>query len=742
MDPPSAEAAAFCQVLPGFVLGRVGMRVRFDVKARDAAGEPLVPVDGITWTATAEAVTGGGSGTQATFTLTAPTETTAVVEALVGSTACQAQVTVLPAGVPPGQVRVLVTDELTGRPLPRALVVASDALGNTTATSETDSHGAAWVPATGEVGLSVFHEDYGYLTLAHYDTERGTRDVLLPVRRNPLDLYGGARGTFSNVPASKNVLVGVSGLSAPAMGFNLAERQFVGPSVPVSVDILGKPLTLNLPSNSYVSLSSEVLRPEYATPGVAGICDTELAGNPIPEDAIRAGVCGTRTSWAITGELPLSELNFNGIDPRHNFLFVLFQNTNVLRRFHSSVVRDVQFRLKPFSDLKPEQRNYEDTAHYTPVNHGFQQLPLGFQFPVIVPTPPPYSKIPLDRINIMGVADEAERGATLLGGGSAVVPDALKTTTLVRVYMAPTHHGLEGSPYRLLVIASSTKDQEPYIEDTASSILIVPLAKLPTDPRTSPPVKITSTFLPVPGDGRFNFNSFPYEGLQGREFRFLTDPGLDDATLVNVLFKSNDYRNWVVLMDPKHAMTGIRLPLPPSHLWDRTHMVQLYSEEATSRARLHVQALSTRKADNSKLDLRTLAEAEDANLALLSDFTTAISEHDHGRPKVKWVVPERDPNIVPRVDHTTLLIVSVSDFHINRDPADDGHVLLTFEGGTGCAAHKLRRDVPANQSQGEARFLIPSGCRGNGVRMTATLVDSNNVPLSPPISGTVIVNII
>jgi hypothetical protein len=200
--PPSAEAAASCQVHPDFVVGRSGMRIRFDVLVTDTAGEPLVPASGITWVAATGAVTGLGTGTSATFTLAAPSTAAEAVEARVGNTVCRARVTVLPAGIPPGMVRVIVTDELTGRPLPGAVVAVSNAQAHITATSETDAHGAAWVTATGEVGLSVFHEDHGYLTLAHYDTETGTRDLWLPLRRNPLELHGGARGTFINLPPS------------------------------------------------------------------------------------------------------------------------------------------------------------------------------------------------------------------------------------------------------------------------------------------------------------------------------------------------------------------------------------------------------------------------------------------------------------------------------------------------------------------------------------------------------------
>jgi hypothetical protein len=707
------------------------MRIRFDVLATDAAGEPLVPASGITWTASSEAVTGGGTGTSATFTLSAPSEAAEAVEARVGSTVCRARVTVLPAGVPPGRVRIIVTDELTGRQLPGAVVAVSDAQGNITAVSETDAQGVAWVPATKVVSLSVFHDAYGYLTLAHYDTDSGTRDVWLPLRKTPLDPHGGARGTFVNLPPSENILLGFSGMSSPDMDFAQLTRQTYGRSTPVSVNILGKPQSLNLSQGTYVSLSSTVLKSEYAAPGVAGLCDAGLAGILAPEDAIRTGTCGTRASWALAGEIPLTTVLSKDFDPKNPSWLSGLQDFNILRGFHSSVVRDVGFRLIP-------SHNRRDTTHYSQTNHDFQQMPLRFQFSVLVPTPPAYNKIRFNTLVGLGTADVAGRGMTVLGAGVAPIPEAPQATTPLRVHMAPTHHGLEGSPYKLFVIATSTDLENDYVADSASSTLIAPLEDLPTDFHTRRPMALPGGFLPIPDHGIFNFLPTPQEGLQGREFRFITDPGLDDATLVNVTFRRTDHRRWTVLIDPRHALTGIRLPLPPGSFHDRTRN----SED--SRANVRVQAIAMRRADGSKLDLRPLVEAEEGTLARLSDFIVAFSEHSRKRPGLNWIVPpnQDEDGIIPSIDHDTVLIISITNFHVNKDPADDGRVRLSFQGGTGCSDQQLVEKVETNLAQAEAYFRIPASCRGTRVQMTATLVDSNNVPLDPPVFRPIVVNII
>jgi hypothetical protein len=732
VEPPTAETAAFCQVVPDFVLGRPGMRVRFDIHVRDASGKPLVPADGITWTAANETMTGDGAGTSAIFTLPPPGDATEEVEARVGNTTCRALVRVLPMNVPQGEVRVVVTDELTGRPLRGALVTASNKEGNITGSSETANDGTALVPATGEVSLTVFHEAYNYLTLAHYDTERGSRDVWLPLRRNPLDLHGGSRGTFVNVPKSEKILLGISGLSLPAMGLNVYDRQYAGLPVPVTVPILGKEYTLDLSSNAYISLPSQVLKAEYSAPGVAGVCDADFTGNLDPEEAIRSSTCGTRTGWAIAGELPLNNIKFidRDVHPDLEVFQMMLQDPTVLKHFYSSVVRDVQFQLKP---VPPSGNSndpvYGNTTHYTQADHDFQQLPLGFVFDVDVPTTPRYRDLPLNRIIILGTAIMAGQGMVPLGLGSTSVKDGPEASVRVRVYTAPAHHGLEGSPYKLLVASCNEWGMYTYAQDVACSILVTPLEGRPLSP-----VTLSSNFLPLPNKARFNFNAMSDERLQGREFRFFTAPGLQGATMLRVLFTNGLRRQWMVLMDPKRATTGFRLPIPPRPYPDRTR----FDSESDKQAWMAVQAISARKTDGSELDLMSLVEAEDINLSRLSDFISAISTGSYGKPDVWWIAPGPDVGSIRRTDKVR---VSITDFHINDDPADDGHVRLSFQGGTGCADTMLYDDDDTDLHEFIAEFSIPSSCWGNQVQMTITLVDSHKVPLSPPVFSTRIVTI-
>ena len=735
VEPPSAATVAYCRVTPDFVIGRPGLRVHFYVEMQDAAGEPVVLADGIVWTAASEAVSGGGAGSRADFTLVVPGTTGEAVEARMGTTSCRAQVTVLSAGVPPGQVRILVTNDLTGRPISGAVVAASDAQGIITGSSETDALGVAWVPATGVVNLTVFHEAHNYLTLVNYDTQQGTRDIALPLRAYPTRDFGGVRGTFTKLPASQQLLMGFTGLSIPALGLDLDNRQLSDPSIGRTLTLLGKQYETELPSNSYISLSSTVFKAEYSAPGVVGVCDERLMGISDVEQSIRAGACSTRTSWAFTGEVPPSALNLKGFEPEVTFFQVLMESPTVMRHFGSSVVRDVQFQLKHRKWKPHAQFSSADTAHYTQVNHSFQQLPLAFKLAVELPKPPEHFGAPMARIVLVGAVNTPGQGLTPLGLGAVRLQVDSQPPQLARVYMAPAHHGLEGNPYRLIVLTTDEAAWSPYVKGGAMSLLSVPLMSLRSEATAGYPMKFPRDFLPPPVGARFNFNPVSDGHLKGRQFRFITQPVLDDVTVLRVLFTNDANRIWVVLMDPSHAMTGFRLPMPPGNFSDRTRQ----RDNLWGRSVLNVQAIVARTALGESLNPRTLAEQEEASLAQLTDFILAFSQFSYARPGLNWVVPA---SVDMSILHSGTVTVALRDFRVSSAPEDDGHVLLSFEGGTDCSGNDLFATLSTDKAQGEVHFKFPLSCRGTQVRMTATLVDAQGVPLSPPIRITRLIDII
>jgi hypothetical protein len=442
--------------------------------------------------------------------------------------------------------------------------------------------------------------------------------------------------------------------------------------------------------------------------------------------------------------VPPTELPPSLFGPTVDIGQVLAQSIPLLRRFQSSVVRDVQFQLKPTPGADTGTPDFKDTAHYTTVDHDFQQLPLGFQFAVRVPSLPRYRGTFLDGAFVLGTAHVPGRGMVPLGLGIAVnvAPADPNTDTqaglpapgLVSVRMAPAHHGLEGSAYRLIVLASSNTALNDASAGAASSALVEPVPSLLFDPKGTTPLSLSDGFLPVPEGARYNFDAAPFRGLEGRQFRFLNDPGLSGATMLRAVFTNRAGRRWTVLLDPSRAASGFRLPVPPAPFEDRTY----FGDLTGTRSLLLVQAIAARKAQGGLLSPVALVEADDTNLEHLGDFTRAYSLLDYRRPEVAWLVPESGGLSVSR---ESTVRVRATGFRIGSGPTDDGYVQLSFTGGNGCAGQTVRGDVDASQGRGEVDLKLPSGCSGLSMYLTATLVDPSGAPLRPSVSSTLLVNI-
>ena len=739
--PPATSSVAACRVVPDLVTGREGTQVRFDVLAVGASGQPVVLAAGTSWAAATGAVQGGGTGASATFTLGAPTaEAVEAVEARVGPISCRARVRVLGA-VPVGKVRAVVTDELTGRPVPDAVVVTADAEGTTTGSARTDASGVALVDAlAGEGSVSVFHEDHGYLTVAH-EGPAGPSDLALPVRRNPTDRYGGYLGSFRNVPTGQELHLGVAGLSAPDAVSDLSASLLVGPTRTVSFDLGGQTREVTLPAGAYAVLGSQVLQTEVSARGLSGVCDARLAGVTDAEAEMALGACGTRTAWALAGDIPLNELppsllTGGAVDMNQ----LLAQILPLLRRFSSSVVRDVQFRLSETPGVSTGEPDFSNQTHFARVEHDFQQMPLGFHFAVRVPELPRYRGVWMDSAFVLGAAQVPGRGSVPLGLGLAVNTNPADPNTdtqaglpapgLVSVRMAPTHHGLEGNPYALILMASSSAAANDASAGLASSVLVHRLVggKLPFDPRGNTPVAVQAAFLPAPEGARYNYTREAYRGLFGRQLRFVTAPELPGATVLRAAFTNRSEHRWVVLMDPARATTGVRLPLPPAGFADRTY----FGDVEGTRSPLSVQALVLR-AGGAVLDLKGLVAADGADLERLGELATAYSALDYGRPQVAWVTPAEDGQSVARGSSVKVL---VSRFRLGSAFTDDGYVKLTFVGGTGCEGEVVSGTVDVSQGRGEVDLKLPAGCSGSGVQLTSTLVDPEGVPLNPSVRST------
>ncbi len=755
VSPPAASSAARCQIAPDFVIGKTGTQVKLAVSASTPTG-PLVLKDGITWTALAGAtLNGSGSGTTATFTLGASTTGAAeIVEAKIGGISCKSKARILPALT--SGWRAVVTDELSGRAITGGKLVVSDpATGDTVSTVDITDGVATFTSTASPVTVTAFHADYGYLTIANYvPSGPDARDLSFVLRRNQNDTYGGYKGTFTGVPQSPNVHAAIAGMSLPGSVTDLSLEQLLGATVPTDVKI-GTVVDMKavpLPAGVFLGFTDTQIKTQVAGQGLAGVCTT---GDNV-ETRISNGLCGTRTAWGLSGDVPISELPLDafttgggiaGID----FSKVLTRVLPIFKRFSSSVVRDVEFSLKP-SSLKPTDGGY-DTSDFTPADHAFQGVPLGFAFVVKSPDLPSYKNAPLDGVVLLGGATVAGRGVVPLGLGVGVNTNpvdgkvdsqsGLPVGSLL-LRMAPTHHGLEGSPYGIISIATSIKAATDANAGLAASAIFerLPTNKLIFDPTgATGSVQLTGTYLPIPEGARYNFTDSPLPALLKRTFKLDAAAAVAGSSIVRVLFSDSAQHRWTVVFAPSDAESGFALPKPPSGLADRTYALNNPNLERSSMVVQTLKLNSAPGAGGSAISFNGLVELNSTNADRLVDYTAAFTLLDYGSPGVSFLTPAKAGDTVPK---NTDVKVKVSHFKLGTTAAEDGVVRLEIVGGTAqCQpATPLVASTEVVQGKGEVLIRLPSDCTGNGVTLRARLYNiTNTQPIAPIVATEILANI-
>jgi hypothetical protein len=757
--PPAASTVATCSITPDLVVMKQGSKAKFWVSAWDATNAPVVIKDGATWSALGATVTGSGTGVSAEFTAgnAAVTTPTAAVQAAFGSTVCQAKVIVLPAPAAT-EIGVSVIDELSGRPIPNAKVVVSGATGIVPQAGaaeflDTNAQGYA-APVFGvntAVTVTVLHGDFSYVTVANYAVT-GSRFLSFALRRNSLDKYGGYKGTFRDVPASSNVHAGLAGMSLAGSITNLNLTSLLGPSVPTDVKI-GSAIDergVPIPAGAFLGFGDTKIKDSIAGQGLNGTC-LDASGNP-DETKIASGSCGTRTAWALAGDVPLGDLPIDavagGLD-NINIGTLLGRIVPIFKKFNSSVVRDVQFDMRATPTTDAGTPDFSNQSFYTTADHDFDQIPLAFSFVVKLPQLPQFKGTFVDGAAVIGGANFPGRGVVPLGIGVGVntMPvdgqiDRLEPLSAgqIGVRMAPTHHGLEGSQYGLLVAAISAKALSDASAGIGASALFprLPGNKLAFDPMGATPVDISGQAFPAfPEGARFNYATTADGAVPGRSFRMATN--LTGVNVLRVSFADGQERRWDVLVDP--ASPGFTLPAMPAGV---TLSDRLFSNgmSAGSRSTLLVQAFRMAKDPSAAtpvaVSFNEFVELNDTNSDRTTDFLTAFSFLDYGRPEVSFKTPAANPaNIMAG----SKIVVEVSGFNIGTGASNDGVVRLSFTGGTGCTDVTLSTEVPMAGS-GELEHTLPAGCTGMGVVVKAELMKPNGTtPLAPAVSKTTTVNI-
>ncbi len=781
--PPDANSITKCTISPDYVVTRGGAKARFYFSGWSAQNQPVVPKDGVQWSALNNAGTVAAGPTTLWADLTAADITTANpidgVQAKIGSATCTAKVLIFGSAAPPANsLDVVVTDELSGRPVENATIVASNGTTQVGQAVATDAKGYARLSGItqGQITVTAFHNDYNYLTIANYDMSGG-RFLSMVVRRNQVDKYGGYKGTFERAPwTSPNVHFGIAGMSLAGSITDLSLTQLLGPTEPTRVKI-GTAIdrdNVPLPAGAFLGFAENRIKENVSAQGLAGVCSAAKGG----EAAISSGSCGTRAAWALAGDVPLGDLpidKFAGGLDNIDFSGVLASIIPIFKKFNSSVVRDVEFELRT-TPRDAGEPVFSDRSFFTTQNHVFDQIPLGFQFAVRAPDLPQFKGSYADGLVMLGGANVPGRGVVPLGVGVAVntnpvdaktdpqAPDKLSSPLapgLVTMRMAPTHHGIEGSEYGIVALALSLKSATDSSAGIATSAVFgrVKNNQLKFDPKASPEniidlpgagsAQALGGFLKFPEGAKYNYTDNNQPALNARTFRFASDPGLAGATVIRVVFTDRLDHRWVVYLDPAQATAGFTLPKPagiqpPVSFHDRT----FYMTGSDQRSPLLVQAI--RLNDNpagggTAITFRGLVELNSTNADRMVDFTTGFSFIDYSRPDIDWVTPSSSGATIAA---GSAIKVKVSAFKVGTAPSDDGYVRVTFAGGTGCT-NPVDGKTDASQGKGEISMNLPAGCTGTNVQMTATLmsnVDLDGNPatadaIAPRVSTTISVNI-
>ncbi len=767
---PAASTVTRCAIIPDFAVVKAGSKMKFWVSAW-AGTEPVIIKDGATWTAPAGSpmsapmpATGLASEFTAGATATTGGDGVAAVQAAFGSITCTGKALVVAAPATGGTV--VVTDELTGRPIAGARVIVSDAAGAEipqAAPVETNAGGVGnyVFGAATSYSVTVFHADFTYVTIANYRPSGADANVLnVVLRRNPVNKFGGFKGTFDAYPTNANIKIGVGSMSLAGAVTNLSLTQLLGPSRPTRIK-LGATFdsTVDVPDGAFL-IFSETNKNTFAGLGLNGVC-TDASG-AADENKIRAGDCGTRSAWAFSGELTIGDLSpllgaFSGGTDNINVSSILGQVQPLIRKLNSSIVRDVQFNMANAA-CKDGQTypnctkgwDYSNTGHFTDKNLKWANIPLAFGFALKAPKMPSYrgkfadGALALTGVNVPG------RGVIPLGLGAAVntMPaddtldkqESLPAAGLLPVRSAPSHSGTEGSEYGIIVAALSAAAAADKSAQVGASALFVRLAdnKLVFDPRGAAPIDISAQAFPAfPESGRFNAHTAAVAGIGPRSFKFVTGSVASalgtGAQVVRVTFSDELEHRWDVLFDAARAADGFSLPAVPGTLRDRLFKSGM---AAGGRSSMQVQALrlsaAPTPAGGPALSFQALVELNATNYDRVTNYLTAFGFLDYGEQSVSFKTDLAMP-----VADAGKITVSVAKFKIGTAPGDDGLVKLSFANAMGMAipgCDTISSSTETKAGSGEVEFTLPAACTATGATVKAQLFYDAATPVLPELA--------
>lgn len=454
---------------------------------------------------------------------------------------CTALVHVYPPAA--GNLRVVVVDELTRRPLTGATV---EVVGGA-APVATDARGAAAVAAAPSPAVvTVAHTDYDYVTIAGVSA----RDLLVPLRRTRGTRWGGMTADLAGLLSkSAEVHLALGGLSLPGSLADLAAADLVGTPERIDVQLGGSTVPMDVTSAMAGAIGGGTAAKSRALAfGIAGECD-----GPDADRLTSGGECATRIPWTLIGDLPMSKVPF-GTYPRPDFAFTLFAEAFAQSSTRGRVLADLPFRLRP-----GDAPALDDAAAF-PTAAFADPLPMGLRTLLAIP------RLPIDAdLNaalVLGGVSIRGRGIVPLGitGARNGVPadgqiDGVRPGVLP-LRMLAAHSGLEAQPFRVVAMALDSR-RITALGATATSVLIAPvpwIAAMGADDGV-PPMGFAREFLAVPA------TTFAYDTAVGRP------QPVAGAALQRLVFEDARSRRWVVY---HRGDADVAVPPPPAGFDDRT----------------------------------------------------------------------------------------------------------------------------------------------------------------------------
>jgi uncharacterized protein YaiE (UPF0345 family) len=649
---------------------------------------------------------------------TAPTAKASIKVAVTAksSVTCTAKVLVISEKPSGSDTRVVVTDELTGRPVSGATVVS----GTTTLAEDAVLKGVySGAAGAGNATVSVFHNDFQYVTLI--DTPKS--DLYIPLRRDVTTKAGGFKGKFTNLSTSSDAHFGIAGTSIPGSLTDLDLGVITGPTQKTKITFSNSTYDAPLPSGIVLGLGANKFKENFHALGVAGTCEDEAA--------MAKAECGTRAAWSVMGDipvskLPISELAGAGKSGGINMGKILAALLPNFRTFKSGVVRDIGFKLKDKPDNDVTKLFADDGAFTT--QNLTPTLPLSLKQTVAVPKLPSVDGKFLDSALVLSGSLVKGRGVVLLGltagldtddknktADGIVVGESGANDGKLTMRMAPNHDGTEGSRYGVVVLGISIGGFT-----TGGRLATSGLVSFSPSLPYGSAVSFADGFLAFADTGTYNFRTGDFSNAKN----------VGGATIHRAIFETDDNHRWVVY----YKGSSFKVPKPPSGFADRTMGDGKDRDKTKSpdsaRSTYMIQALKA-KDGTTPVDVDTLFEFNGTNANNLVEYTTAFSAYDFERPELKFVDPPicGDPASCGKIDPKATFKVMVSGFKI---PAE-GQVEFV----AGAASAKANTISAEGEVSAAFSPPLPAGTQ----TVEARLIDAAGAALDPKVSAKITVSV-